>query len=513
MNSGNIIRAPSNHNEQDLPKVAIGAGITLTGMLFGGAFQYIYHIVLAKFLGPRYLGLFVLGLTVVSISSALSKMGLDNGVLRYVSIYRGIGDKARVKGTVVRALQLTAIASLITGTVVFVSSNAIATAIFQQPDLAEIIAVLAVSIPFCTLTTLALAVCQAFYIAKYTALVQNIVRPSLNLCLVALFFVLGWKLAGAVAGYVMATFVALTLSLYLLRKTFPCVAKKTETTYETNKLLRYSLPLLIVSFLDYVILWTDTIMLGLFRTSAEVGIYSAAMKTSMLLIMFLVSFNFIFAPVISDLYNSQNLKKLEHIFKTVTRWAFTLSFPIFVSMVFWSEEIMHVFGPSFMLATTPLIILALGQMINLATGSVGNLLIMTGKTGLTVFNSLVALFINLVLNFILIPKYGMIGAACATAISLVTINLLRLFQVFLLMKMHPYDFSLIKPVLACLFSFVPIFLIPLKVFPQGIPELLVRFLAVMVLYTVILWLLGFKESDKELFRVLKTRLFHRLTHV
>ena len=512
MDNGRIVSEKSDHFNNELPKVAIGAGISLAGMVVGGALQYIYHIILAKFLGPRYLGLFVLGLTVISISGAVSKMGLDNGILRYVAMYRGVHDTARIKGTVIRALQLTAIGSLVMGTLVIFSSKLIATSVFQKPQLADILFYLAISILFSPLMTLALSVCQAFYIAKHTALVQNMVLPGLNIILASFFFVLGWKVGGAVAGYVIAIFIAFGASMYFLRKTFPNLTKDTKTVYETNKLLRYSLPLLVVSLLDYVILWTDTIMLGLFRTNAEVGIYSAAVKTSMLLILFLLSFNFVFTPVISDLYNRKDLKKLEYMFKTVTRWAFTLAFPVFISMVFWSEQILQIFGLSFISGTSSLIILAVGQMINLTTGSVGTLLVMTGRTGFTFFNSLVVFIVNLVLNFILIPKYGMEGAAFATATSLVILNALRLFEVIILMKIHPYDTSFIKPILACIFSVIPIYLFTLHLFHQGVLGLLVRLLAVLLLYTLILWFLGFRESDEELFRVFKTRFLERQIH-
>jgi len=505
MNSGNLLRAPTNFKEPELPKVAIGAGISFVGMLFGGASQYIYHVLLAKFLGPSYLGLFVLGLSLVSISSALSQMGLDNGVLRYVSIYRGVGDKARVKGTVVRALQLTAIASLIIGTVVFVSSNAIATAIFQKPHLTNIVAGLAISIPFLALMALALTVCQAFYIAKYSALVRNVVLPGLNVCLLSVFFALGWKVRGAVAGYVMATFIALGISLYLLGKTFPDLTKRRQTVYETNKLLRYSLPLLLVSFLDYVILWTDTIMLGLFRTSAEVGIYSAAMKTSILLILFLVCFNVIFAPVISDLYNRKELKELEHIFKTVMRWSFTLAFPVFLLMVFWSKEIMGFFGKEFTIGYSSLLILSLGRLVNVGVGSVGNMLIMTGKTTATLVITTIVALLNVLLNYLLIPKYGLLGAALATTFSLVFYHLARLLEVVYVLRIHPYSLKIYKPIIAGLISFGG-----LVIFSGNTPDLLrigcVSLLSC-CLYMATLLLAGLDSSDKDLISDVSSKVF------
>ena len=505
MNKERSIFETANHIEDELPKVAIGAGISLVGMIVGGALQYLYHIVLAKFLGPSYLGLFVLGLTVISISGAVSKMGLDNGILRYVAMYRGVQDTARIKGTVIRALQLTALGSLIMGTLVFVSSKLIATSIFQKPQLADILFYLAISILFFPLMTLALSVCQAFYIAKYTALVQNMLLPGLNIILASFFFVLGWKVGGAVAGYVIATFIAFGVSLYFLRKTVPNLTKDTETVYETNKLLRYSLPLLIVSFIDFIILWTDTIMLGVFRSSAEVGIYSAAVKTSMLLILFLLSFNFIFAPVISDLYNRKELKKLENMFKTVTRWAFTLTLPVFLITVFWSKEIMGLFGKEFTIGYSSLVILSLGRIINAGVGSVGNILIMTGKTAITLFIAIIILIVNIILNWLLIPKYGILGAALATTISVTLYHLTRLFEVMHVFKIHPYSLKIYKPIIAGLISFGC--LAVLSGSEPGFSRILWVSLLFIALYFISLRIAGLDSRDKEIISHLTSKIF------
>jgi O-antigen/teichoic acid export membrane protein len=492
------LKDPTHIKQIELNRVAGGALVFFSGIVSGGALQYLYHIVLARYLGTEALGLFVLGLTIVSIGSAFSRMGLDNGILRFVSIYRGSGDDARVRGTIIQALSFAAVSSLVIGILIFVFSDNIAAIVFKKPDLSSTVRVLSVSIPFFTLMTLALTVCQAFYIAKYTTLVQSLLMPGINIIIVLVLFNLGMRVEGAVIGYFSACFIAFIIAFYFMNRVSSILTGMTITVYEPRKLLMYSFPLLGVTFLDYIVVWTDTLMVGFFRTSSEVGLYSAAVKTSMLLVFILVSFNFIFAPVISDLHNRKEMRDLEIMFKTITRWSFTCAFPLFLMMVIWGDAIMGLFGSEFILAVTPLVILSIGQLINLSTGSVGTMLIMTGRTVLPLINSIVAFILNVIFNYVLIPKYGIVGAAYATSISLTIFNLLRLIEVVILFRMHPYSLSYIKPIIAGISSVGIVSVLTTKTYIHGFLGVGIGVFAIIVLYAIVLLILGFEKGDKEL---------------
>ena len=139
-------------------------------------------------------------------------------------------------------------------------------------------------------------------------------------------------------------------------------------------------------------------------------------------------------------------------FKIVTKWALTFSLPIFWIAVLFSEPLLGISGSGFSPAWPLLIALAIGNLINVATGSVGYMLLMTGHQKITFLNSLVAIVFNIVLGVILIPHFGAMGVAIATGVALSVVNLMRLLQVYIFLRMTPFRWDTLKPIAAGLFS-------------------------------------------------------------
>jgi O-antigen/teichoic acid export membrane protein len=155
--------------------------------------------------------------------------------------------------------------------------------------------------------------------------------------------------------------------------------------------------------------------------------------------------NSIYAPLVANLYKKDEMKRLESIFKTTTRWVIYITVPIFILIIFSPKELMMIFGREFIqTGWIILVILSFGQLINCMTAGVGMTLTMTAKQKLELINSAVMLSINILLCYLLIPKYGAIGAAIANCVGISLINFVRLAEVKLLYNMHPFSSVLIK---------------------------------------------------------------------
>jgi len=278
---------------------------------------------------------------------------------------------------------------------------------------------------------------------KYAVYSQNLFLHTFNLILVGIFIILGMKLYGVTSAYMITLFITAILSIYFLLKTFPEI-RHTKTIAESEKLFRFSMPLLLVFIVHMIIMCTDTLMLGYFKTSKEVGIYTAALRTAMFITTFLISFNSIFAPVISDLHNKREIRKLESLFKIVTKWIYMASFPLFLVLVLLSKEVMLMFGPEFIAGSVPLIILAFANVIHASTGCVGYMITMSGNQDLMMYNSLGVCFLNIILNYLLIPSYGIVGASIASGVSLAVYALVVLIELYILLRMHPYNIMFLK---------------------------------------------------------------------
>jgi O-antigen/teichoic acid export membrane protein len=193
---------------------------------------------------------------------------------------------------------------------------------------------------------------------------------------------------------------------------------------------------------------TDRIMLGILGSAEDVGIYNAAATLSVQAALFLASFNAIFAPTIADLFHKQRMKELAALFKTTTKWIFTLTLPVVLVFVLFAWPIMRVFGPGFSAGSLVLISLGIAELVNAGVGSVAFMLTMTSRQNIELLNSIALGSLNVVLNLILIPKLHVLGAAIATGLSIALINILRLIEVYWLYKVHPYKLSYWKPIVA-----------------------------------------------------------------
>ncbi len=437
---------PNNNegHEQELVRVAHGAGVIFAGKILGGALQYIYIIVIARILGVKTFGLFMLGTAIINFTGIIGRLGLENGVIRFIPLYEGEGDRGRIKGTIIQSFKYSFIASVVMAAVLFFAAGPLSTRLFHKPGLEGIIQAFSISIPFFTIMMIALASTQGFKIMKYTVYSRNLLWPVSNLLLMTIFFFLGFRLYGAVVAYIITVVFAAILSLYFLFKTFSDI-RSTKAISENSALFRFSLPLLFVLFMNFAMLWTDTLMLGFFALSKDVGIYNAAMKTAMQTSIILVSFNSIFAPVLSDLYNKGEMEKLEKLYKVVTKWIYSASFPVFLLLLLLSNELMLLFGHDFGAGRTPLIILALAQLVNAGVGPVGVILVMSGKQNIMMYNTAAISILNISLNWFLIPIYGITGAALATGISTVALNIVMLLEVYLIFGIHPHSKKFIKP--------------------------------------------------------------------
>ena len=489
-----------------LPKIAKGAGIIFAGTIIGNGLLYLFNIIVARFLGSAAYGLFSIGRIIINIAFMLALFGLQSGILRYVSIYHGLRDNERLKGAIISALKVVIPLSLVVSALLFGLAETISTQIFDKKELTIVIKLFSISIPFISLSTIFISVTKGFQKMQYTVYARHIFEPIIKMLLALTLFLIGWKLMGAVLAFVIANIFSLFLCFYYLKNLFPIFNSQIKPIYETKKLIRFSFPLLFVGLLSLLMLRIDILMLGHFKTAEDVGIYSAAMQTSILVLIILTSFNAIFAPIIADLYNKKELSRLKSLFKTVTKWVFQLTFPIFLLMVIFARDILSLFGPTFMVGVICLVILATAQFINSCTGSVGYMIMMSGRSNINFYNALFMCIMNIVLNYILIPAYGIIGAALATGISIVSINLIRLLEVYSLMKIHPYNSNFLKPFLAGIISALLLVIIRSTTSINQIFLLILFSLTFLCLYAFLLYLFKFEQEDRFIMIKIKEKL-------
>jgi O-antigen/teichoic acid export membrane protein len=174
---------------------------------------------------------------------------------------------------------------------------------------------------------------------------------------------------------------------------------------------------------------TDAIMLGIMQGNESVGLYNVANRGAMLISFILVAVNQSLAPSIAKLYAEGNLSKLQSIITKSSRTIIFGSLPIALILIIFGKWFLLIFGSEFTAAYLTLVILSFGQLINATMGSVGLLLDMTGHERDTAVGVGTTAILNIILNALFIPIWGVNGAAIATAISTIAWNIILFFYV------------------------------------------------------------------------------------
>lgn len=467
--------------------------------------RYLYSVVLARALGAANMGLYFLGFSVLNFIFLAARLELQDGVLRFVSLYRGAGDKARARGAALSAIKLVVASSLLVCAVFMIFSNSIA-GIFKQPLLGNVIKIFIISLPFMGLTSIVISYFQANLKMKFQLVTQNLFQPLVNILIFIAVFLAGGRLFGAIFSYVLTTVLTFLLAIYLANKKLGLLDNRIKPVTQTKELLMFSLPLVIAALLHFAIQWMDAFILGASRSADEVGVYGMTLRTASLCTIFLVPLNTAFTPLISDLYNRRMAGSLCDTFKLVSKWIVTLTLPVMLLIILFAKEILMLFGPEFIAGSGPLIILCLGQVFQVAASAVYYVILMSGRSRVVLINSIIICAVSLALSLVLIPKYGIWGAAIANAVTLAIFNVLMLFEGHFFLHIHPYSLKFLKPVTAAVLSAgvcctvrAPLgrFAWP---FSAACPALIL-----VSCYALILFLLGFDKEDAAAFDLFRRR--------
>jgi O-antigen/teichoic acid export membrane protein len=210
--------------------------------------------------------------------------------------------------------------------------------------------------------------------------------------------------------------------------------------------MAFSLPVMLHNLLNISRNQVEIYLLAMLISAGASGVFNVAARTSLLVVAFLDGLGIVFSPFIAELVNRPQNRELRDLMSIVTRWSVSLGLPVSLALVVFSRPIVQLFGSGFIDAVPALVILAIAQLINAATGPVGTFITMSGRPGLNLINSLLSVVLSLSLGLILIPRYGITGAALSSGISITSVNLLRAIQVHSALRIWYYDWRLLKPV-------------------------------------------------------------------
>jgi O-antigen/teichoic acid export membrane protein len=479
----------------DLNNLAVGGSIVLVASAFGNGLNYLFAITLARFLGVSEFGVYALGLTLFNILSLVAPLGMSTGSLKFVSQQLGLRQDARARSTILAALIIAASSSILFCVSLILSSDLISSHIYRKPELAPVLVLFAAAVPLASLSTVLTSILQAFQTVKYTVLIKYVWEPIGKFAIVGALLAVGFGLRDVLAGILLTLAISVAIGLMAVWRIAGFGLKELgEWHYhDIRSLLLFCLPLTLSSVFGVIAPRSDMLILGYWTEPQEMGIYLAALQTSAIIALVLGSFETAFAPLIARVLALHDTVGLNRVYQSTSRLVFLCATPMFVLIVTLSRELLILFGLQFSTGVTCLIILATGHVINSAASSPNHVLLMDGKSRLVMANTILVGILQMAVTAVLVPLWGMIGAALATAGGLVVITAIRVLQVWRLYGVQPFTWSMMKPLVSGMITAAVI--LAIKGWIAGMLFPVLVFLSILI-YLGTLSLLGLDPADR-----------------
>ena len=483
-----------------LKVLAKGAIIILTLSVLTKILNYVYKIIVARSLGPEGYGVIILTSGIIGFCASLAVFNLSSGVERYLSYYRE--KEGRIKSVTIFSIRFVMITGVLMYILILLFYKYVSLEIFKNPLLLKTLPIFALAIPFYVLLEIVLAAFRGFETQVFYGIFGEFGKSFIKLVITSVFLLLGLGITGISWAYPLTFFVLFSFGfLVLTNKVFNIFNKKIKEENMTKELLKYSYPLFFAGTLWIVSSWIDSFMIGYFKPEADIGIYNVAFSTSSLMTIFFVALGSFFIPVVSNLFSKEKIDEIKEIYSRTCKWNLIIGSIIIGFLIIFSQYIINIlFGIDYSNGKIPLIILCIGFFVMIATGYSEQLLMAVGKTKLTFFARLISLISNVTLNIILIPKYGIIGAAVATSASFIVLHASLLIMINKFLSINPFNTGYYKTLVSLGTASLASFGIYHFVKP-GFYTMLISFFVFSALMISLIIIL--KVLDKEDFYILK----------
>ncbi len=478
--------------------MARGAAVNLAGAMGAMVLTFLFNFVVTHVVSVRGVGVFAIGMTVVSLLMVPALLGLETGTVRFVGLAAGVNDEREASGCLQVSIALVALTSFGLTLAIWLSAPWLANAYFHKPEAASMMRLAALSLPGLALGRVLVAGVQGFGVMSYSAWLGPL-RAIVNLATALPLLAIGLDVrALAWSSAITSTAIALIAFGQLLRVD-PAVLIPARGHWHVSSILRFSLPQTMTAALFFTIVWTDTVVLSRFRSAAEVGIYSIIGRLLNPATLVSTAVGQMFGPRIAAVDARGDRRTLTTMLKRVTYWNTAVSAPFFAIMCVLPVPLLALFGPRYTAGAAALVILASGQLINTAAGPLGQVINLSGRPYVTLANNALVGATNIAVALVLIPRYGMTGAAIATASALTFVNLIKLVEVKLLLKTHPFRIDTARALIAV--TMAAALVLPLDHivnWPGPASEVLVLGSLLFASYAGLVYVLGITDEDRAL---------------
>lgn len=402
----------------------LGLSETLALQILAAVLLLGFHLLSARLLQTESYGALSFGLNIAGLLALVCALGYPDLVMRQVASARVAAQWGILKGVVGQAAKSTALSSVLVATALAAIS---ASGWLDDPGQVIGFQIAALAVLFYPLGFVRGKLARGLGAMKCSIIPEDIVRPAVFIGLLWLV-VIGFGLQLGASGLLLILAASLILSMAMgllcLRNCVPFPWRTTKSEYRPAEWRKSSRRMMVGGIFQEVLLRSDLIALGIFAGMQATAQFSVCSKLALLNVFVLKVIDTFFAPHIAVAFNAGDSAKVRRLIVRTGIYSLAGSLPVAIVLVMFPEELLSAFGPDYVMASTALQILALGTLINAATGAIGSALLMTNNEIIFARIAVLIAISNVVAHLLFTPIFGVVGAAVITSVSVAGQNLL-----------------------------------------------------------------------------------------
>ena len=413
---------------KDMSEIISGTFISVILKIVGTGLAYAFIFILSNKFGAEAVGIFSIYQTSLLLLTIVAVFGFNNTILRFAAQYSTTGRWDLLAVIYKRMLKIVVIVSLALAVGVYVAADWLASVFLHTPNYSIVFKAIAFILPCSAITELNTEAIRGLKIISFSELFRTVHTNLLNILLfVSIIALVGFSTSSAIVSYSVALCCTFMFSsMYWVRqirlRTCDSCEKK-EKALTAEGILTVSLPLFVSTLLQYLMTYVPIYFVGIYQSSSDVGIYSAAVRMASVTGFILVAINTIVGPKFAELYWSDKIEDLKEVVKYSSTLIFWFSAPILLGLMLFPDYIMGLLGLEFIRGRWVLLILCFGQFVNALSGSVVYFLAMTGGHNVIRNIMLGTAIVSILLNVVLVKSLGITGAALSTTVSVAFWNI------------------------------------------------------------------------------------------
>lgn len=417
----------SQHAGTELASAARNGLIGFAGSVVAAVAGLLLNVIVGRSLGPAASGAFFVVVAVVTVVTTAGRMGADTGLVWALPRARVLSGAADIRQTIGIAVIPSAVISGLLALVCFVSATPLARALVDDASAGQTADLLRVAAPFIVFAGPALVLVAGLRgvggIAAY-AIVQNLLLAAFRTLLVAVAVLAGTGLVGAMWAWCSPFLAVLVVAGLTLRRMVNLAVAASVAGVPrpraavAREFWAFSAGRTLSSVLEIAIVWSDVLIVAALTGSREAGIYAAASRFVTTGTLVEASLRIAMGPELSSRLAMRDLASATTLVGITTQWIILMSWPLYIALAMYAPVLLDVFGEGFRDGAAALAVLSVAMLVSMATGNSQTVLLMSGRSMWQTANKAVALTVNIALNFALVPRWGILGAAVAWAATI-----------------------------------------------------------------------------------------------